>query len=789
MLARAIQLICQGSITNVNTQDLDRLLEEHTTILENLGRYLGLVEDSVNEIRAKQIYAERIVRRLNSMRLLAQESDKELLRAGQLLVLKPAVERDSSMFGHLRFPSDDASNGQAHGNLQYLHDLRVITEAMGAAVTRCSRDLRYLWVNGHCANWLGLTPEQMIGRPIRDVIGDEAFEEIRPYCERALAGERVEYEKKVHFKARPSCWLHAIYNPTFGSDGTTDGWVAVVVDVDERHRAEDALHEQNRLLLSLNEVGNFLVTENGIEGALQMILDAEIEAAHADFGTLQLFDKETKALCIVAQRGFNAEFLEYFSEFHDNRGACGRVKGSMERVVVEDVSTSPIFSEAGIRGVMNRAGVRALLSKPLIGRTGDLMGVITVHFQNTHKFDEHELQTVKLFARQAADLIEHHRMRTKQKQGEEVIRLASEAKDEFLAMLGHELRNPLTPITLSLELLNRRGEANSREHQIIRRQVQHLTRLVDDLLDVQRFARGKIDIRRERLQLRTIIMSAVETALPALESKNHEFELQVPDPGFMVYGDLERLRQVFANLLENAGKYTPAGGRIIVRGYLDASEVVTEVIDDGEGIEPELLPRIFDMFTQRPRTLDRREGGLGLGLTIVKNIMDAHGGRVTAESDGRGKGSRFTVRLPLPPKTAVRESKQEDMPEVQSRKLLRVLVVDDNADVTQSTVEGLRLFGHEVKFAADGLTALDLLSEFSPDVALLDIGLPVMDGYELATRITEKKQKHAPIMIAFTGYGQPADLEKSRRAGFQAHLVKPVKLDALLNTLAALPLP
>jgi PAS domain S-box-containing protein len=362
---------------------------------------------------------------------------------------------------------------------------------------------------------------------------------------------------------------------------------------------------------------------------------------------------------------------------------------------------------------------------------------------------------------------------------------ASRAKDEFLAMLSHELRNPLTPVTLALSTLAKRGEANSRELQIIQRQVGHLTRLIEDLLDVERLARGKIELRPDYVELSTLIATAAEAVLPLIESKRHHLDVQIPQSGLLIFGDGGRLRQVFANLLNNAARYTPPGGHISVRAERAGSEVVVVLRDDGEGIDPNSLPNIFDMFFQRPRPADRAEGGLGLGLTLVKRLVELHSGQVTAASAGAGQGSQFTVKLPLSRSAApsgLRESSR-----IASGHRLKILVVEDYPDIAETISELLRLHGHQVEAVSDGLAALELLTAFSADVAFIDIGLPVMDGYELAKQITERMPDHIPTMIALSGYGQPSDLEKSRSAGFHHHLVKPIDMRGVLKALASLP--
>jgi signal transduction histidine kinase/CheY-like chemotaxis protein len=360
---------------------------------------------------------------------------------------------------------------------------------------------------------------------------------------------------------------------------------------------------------------------------------------------------------------------------------------------------------------------------------------------------------------------------------------ASRAKDEFLAMLGHELRNPLSPIVTALELLELRGQAPSRELVIIGRQVQHMVRLIDDLLDVSRITRGKVHLEKQAVEIAAVVARALEMASPLLEQHQHRLAVDVPATGLEVYGDPDRLAQVAANLLTNAAKYTPPGGNIRVRGYVENNEIVLSVSDNGQGLSAELLPRVFNLFVQGPRTADRREGGLGVGLTLVRSLVAMHGGRVEAHSDGPGQGSTFVVRLPpLAQVQAARAGTAEPvaaMP-LRSGRPVRILVVDDNIDAADLLTELFARNGHDVVAAHDGPAALAALERFTPEVAVLDIGLPVMDGYELAARIRERLGAAAPAFVAVTGYGQDTDRARSREAGFHRHYVKPINLEALL---------
>jgi signal transduction histidine kinase len=359
---------------------------------------------------------------------------------------------------------------------------------------------------------------------------------------------------------------------------------------------------------------------------------------------------------------------------------------------------------------------------------------------------------------------------------------ASRAKDEFLAMLGHELRNPLSPIVSALELLKNR-EAKSKEVVIIERQLQRVLNLVDDLLDIARITRGKVELQKTPVELATIVGGAVETTAVLIAEQRHSFSVDVPSSGLVVNADPMRLTQVVSNLLTNAAKYTPGGGHIRIAASAANDQVELTVTDNGVGIPKQLLPTIFDLFVQGKTTIHRREGGLGIGLAVVRNLVQMHGGTVEAHSDGPGKGSVFRIRLPLSKQSASRPPPPVTGLPGPALARHRILVVDDNQDAAELLTEVLRLEGHEVEFALDGDQALAKLSNFRPSVAVLDIGLPGLDGYELGERIRAQLAPHAITLIALTGYGQAHDRERSRRAGFATHLVKPIDLRNLITAL------
>jgi PAS domain S-box-containing protein len=373
------------------------------------------------------------------------------------------------------------------------------------------------------------------------------------------------------------------------------------------------------------------------------------------------------------------------------------------------------------------------------------------------------------------------------KRAEQSLREADRLKDEFLAMLAHELRNPLAPIRNAVEVMRMLGPADpnhQRARDLIERQVHQMARLVDDLLDVSRITAGKITFHKEPVELAIVVARAVETSRPLIESRSHDLTVALPPDPVLVEGDPARLAQVTANLLNNAAKYTEKGGHIWLTVEHALEQAVLRVRDNGVGIPAEFLPKVFDLFTQGDRSLDRSEGGLGIGLTLVKSLVERHRGTVEVHSEGPGKGSEFVVRLPILERR--RERRQGNRQTDAARRgfiARRILVVDDNADVADSLALFLRVEGHQVHVANDGPGALDAAATFRPEVVLLDIGLPGMDGYEVARRLRQQASGNELLMVAVTGYGQEEDRHRADEAGFDAHLVKPADLNALKRLL------
>jgi signal transduction histidine kinase/ActR/RegA family two-component response regulator len=387
---------------------------------------------------------------------------------------------------------------------------------------------------------------------------------------------------------------------------------------------------------------------------------------------------------------------------------------------------------------------------------------------------------------QQAGAAERARLYTEAQAARQNAEGANRAKDEFLAMLGHELRNPLAPIVTALRLMTLRNpDAHQTERRILERQVSHLTRLVDDLLDVSRFARGKVQLRRELIDIRDVAGRAVELVQPLYDQRESPLKVEVPQQPLYVSGDPVRLAQVVSNLLSNAAKFTPTRGRIALRVQAVGDQVEVAVEDSGTGIGPELLPRVFDLFVQGQQAMDRQAGGLGLGLAIVKTLVELHGGTVSATSEGEGHGACFTVRLPRATASAVVAGTAPPAP-VTSADGRRILVVDDNLDAAETLARLLDSFGHAVRTAANGPQGLAMLSEFRPELCILDIGLPGMDGYELARRLRTDPRMEGVKLLALTGYGHDVDRARALASGFDEHLVKPVPVDQLTAMIARL---
>ncbi len=575
-------------------------------------------------------------------------------------------------------------------------------------------------------------------------------------------------------------WLQGNAEPLRDPQGKMLGYIGTVADITSRKLAEQALSENEQRisadLASMNSLyeltARLLATQN-LESALQEVLTSAIAMQQADMGCVHLYDSAIDKFNVAAQHGFDQEFLESLVDatFIENSD-CAKALISGERAIIEDVAADPDYR--GLLSFAERAGYRAFQSTPLHSRRGALLGILSTHFREPRKLSSRELTMLDLYARQAADFIEQMQLINS-------MREADHRKDEFLAMLAHELRNPLAPIRSGLDYLSMESNQSKEVVGIMRDQVEHLVRLVDDLLDVSRIARGKVELRQEIVEIAPLVNRAVESLSWAFKAKDQFLEVSVPDEPIYLRADPVRLVQVLGNLLNNASKYTPEGGQVQLDVSCQGDKLVLQVQDNGIGIEPELLPRVFDLFTQSSRALDRAQGGMGIGLTLVRSLVELHSGSISAESAGIGQGSRFTIKLPVSTQTPLIKLKRVSAMS-QAR---RILVVDDNYGAARLIAMLLKKLGsHEIEMTHDGPAALEAIETQQPDLVLLDIGLPGMDGYEVARTIRAREGNYQPFLVALTGYGRPEDIDESKAAGFDEHLVKPPSVDMLQAILA-----
>ena len=559
----------------------------------------------------------------------------------------------------------------------------------------------------------------------------------------------------------------------------------------DRARAYESERAARKRLQRVNGLTAALATARSVEEVVAATLQHGIAAFGACCGALSLAPERADA--------------ERAVHFVGERSACDPALPIDEayRTHAPVFVGSPEALAERYPGAVMPAGAKAWAGLPLVVEDRCL-GVVGLAFGAPHPFVAEERDGMLALAQKCAQALERAeldealRRERAQLQGileeqravERALRAATAAledagrhKDEFLAMLAHELRNPLAAIRNATHVLRLKladGKPADRPIEILERQVANSTRILDDLLDVSRMTRGLVQLRREPVVLAQVVSSAIESQRALVEKLRHRLEVSVPAATLAVFGDPTRLEQIVANLVNNAAKYTPEGGRIGVALAEEAGTAVLTVVDDGAGISPELLPRIFDLFVQGDTTLAHTKGGLGLGLTLVKRLVALHGGTIVARSGGAGRGSTFEVRLPLAAERPALAAGEEPAPIAATRR--RVLVVEDNADAAETLLDVVTAMGHEVHWARDGSAALAMTPRLAPDVVLLDIGLPGIDGYEVARRLRATSTPSA--LVALTGYGQEEDRARALDAGFDRHLTKPVEPAVLARVLS-----
>ena len=572
-------------------------------------------------------------------------------------------------------------------------------------------------------------------------------------------------------------------NPLRGDDGRILNWFGTNTDISEQKQSENASRFLADASATLASVVDYQSTLYKVAGLAV--------PGFADWCAVDMVEPDGSLRRLAVQHADPAkvklavEMARRYPPDPDAPRGAHHVARTGESELMEEIPDEILAQaardEEHLR-LLRALGLKSYLCVPMKAR-GRVLGVITfVSSESGRPYTRLDLALAEELAARAAVAVENSRLYAE-------LRDADRRKDEFLATLAHELRNPLAPIRNALAILKMpvadQGVVE-RSRAMMERQVQHLVRLVDDLLDVSRVMRGRIELRKERLDLATVIGLAVETAQPVIQAQGQELTVTIPPSPIAVEADPVRLTQVVGNLLTNAAKYTPRKGQIRLAAESDGEWAVIRVSDTGIGLEPEMLARVFDLFVQVDNSVARSQGGLGIGLTLARSLVEMHGGHISARSAGVGKGSEFTVRLPLARERAgdvqapgVPDSRQG--PAVPRR---RILVVDDNVDAAETLAMLLRLGGHSVEVAHDGVTALGIAQASRPEMAFLDLGMPIMDGYELARRLRADKDLAGIRLVALTGWGQDEDRRRSAEAGFDLHVVKPVEPALLEKVLA-----
>ena len=664
--------------------------------------------------------------------------------------------------------------------------LAAIVASSDDAIVSKTLEGRILSWNAGAERIFGYTAAEAIGQPITMIIPPEHHAEERRILDQVRQGNRVDHFDTIRVtKDGRRIAISLTVSPVRDSRGVIIGASKVARDISERKRAEQILLESERRLAAeaaalarLNELSTRLWRTRNLSEGLDEILTAVIELLGAENGNIQLLGSESPLSREVsaADDFLRAEALR-----------------SGQRIIIEDTETDDTY--APYRAAARAAGYRSLVSTPLLSADGEPVGLVATYFRSIHRPSEQELRRFDLYLRQANDFIERCKLEQVLRHNEAALRDADRRKDEFLALLAHELRNPLAPIRYTLAANKKGGrtpEQRTEAEEVIERQVAHMSRLLDDLLDVSRVTRSRLELKKSPTELTAVVSSAIETARPMLEAKHHTLSVDLPTHAVRFEADLVRLAQVLSNLLINAAKYTDPGGQIRLRAVQEGNDLLIAVGDNGIGIASDMMPRLFTIFSQAKDVLGRAEGGLGIGLSLVRGLVTLHGGSVEARSDGPGKGSEFIVRLPIgapAAATQIEAPAEGAVPEGSGGGVgLKILVVDDNRDAADSCATLLELCGHHVQTAYTGRNALELAETFRPHALLLDIGLPDFDGYQLARKIRAAPWGSSIVLIALTGWGQEDDRRRAFDAGFDYHLTKPIApetVESLLRSLNA----
>jgi PAS domain S-box-containing protein len=662
-----------------------------------------------------------------------------------------------------------------------LHLAAIVESSDDAIISKDLEGTIVSWNKG-AERLYGYKAAEIVGKPLALLVPAEHPNELPGLMERLRRGERIEHFETVRVrKDGTRVNVSLTISPVKNAAGKFIGASKIARDITDRKRHEESLSFLARVSVLLAELGDVPSTLHKVAGLAV--------PQFADWCTVDLLNPDG-SLHRVAVAHADPARVEQARELTRRYPPDPNAPAGVWRVLrtgkpelipeITDALLEQAIKDPQRLRVLKDLGLRSYLAVPLAIQ-GKTCGVLTFLLAASgRRFGSDDLRVAEDLAHRASVAIENAQLYSELKE-------TGQRKDEFLAMLAHELRNPLAPIRNALQVMKIPGadaEMLAQARDMTERQVQHMVRLVDDLLDVSRIMRGMIQLRRESLDLASVISQAVETAQPMIDAQGQSLIVNAPPEALRLEADPTRLAQVIGNLLHNAAKFSERAGRIWLIAERNGNEAVIRIRDEGAGISGELLPHVFDLFVQGDRTLERSQGGLGIGLTVVRKLVELHGGRVDVHSEGLGKGSEFTICLPGLRDALPGESPGTDLQPVRRQASRRVLVVDDNVDAAESLATLMRLEGHEVRVAHNGPEALRVAEEHHPEAVLLDIGLPGMNGYEVARSLRQQEHSRQATLVAVTGYGQEEDRRLSREAGFNYHLTKPVDLTVLQQLLA-----
>jgi PAS domain S-box-containing protein len=738
------------------------------------GEYIG---HRIAEFHVDGEVIEEILRRLRAGEKVRDYEARMRCRDGSIkhVRIDSSVLWENGRFIHTRCFTRDISE-QKRAEETRLRLVAIVESSEDAIIGQQLNGTITSWNRGAQALY-GYTAEEIVGRPVSVLIPPEHQDDFPTIIERLRRGERIEHYETVRLcKDGRRVDVALSVSPIRTADGTIQGAAKIARDITPRKHAEAALRRQSERLRLLWEAAAVLLTADDPDAMLRTLLDKIGPHLGVDAYFNYMVDESREALRLSSSQGVSAAAAGDIARLVFGQGLSGIAAMQRRPMLATGIQQSDDPNTLALKAL----GIRACTCHPLLA--GDrLLGTLSFASRGKDQFDDEEVAFIETICHYVTVASERLRLVNELKE-------AGLRKDDFLAMLAHELRNPLAPIRSAVTVLQLKGSRAPDaqwSRDVIERQVQHLTRLVDDLLDISRITQDKLELRKSRIELTDVIAAAVESSRPLIEQCGHELTVSLPPERIDVDGDAVRLSQVFQNLLNNAAKYTERGGRIWLTAARQGDGVVVRVKDTGVGIPPDTLPRVFEMFYQADRSLERGQSGLGVGLALVRRLVEGHGGRVEARSEGAGKGSEFIVHLPAAAMPVAEPAPQTANDEKSVTAGLRILVVDDNRDSADLFAMFLRMMGNDVRTAYDGFAALEEAERFRPEAVLLDIGMPRLNGEDACRRMRATPWGKNAVLIAVTGWDHEENRRRIVEAGFDAHLVKPVDPSAVMELLAS----